>query len=527
MSSGKTNTSYFIPSIADILFLSIFLYLSFYAGRGLLNDADTGWHIRTGEYILDTLSIPHHDIFSFITPPIPWTAHEWLAEVIMAAVHRFSGLTGIALFYSFIISLVYYLTFRMLRNQSGNILFVAAVAVLVISSSPMHWLARPHIFTHIFLIMWYIILDGYQAGKHNHLRLLPLSLLFWVNLHGGFIIGLILLGAYLAGNMIELYLSRDEERTTFRGRAKALATVLFFCIIACLANPRGYHILLFPFNVVANKYLMDHVQEFIAPNFHEPLMIKYLLFILIVLLALSRKRLNAIEILLTIVFLNMALFSIRHVPLFALIVGPIIVRQFALVMKDCQGRFAGFLRRKGEGIAAVDAMGHGAFWPIAGVVIVLIATAAGKINFTFDPKIKPVAAVEFLKREPIRGNMFNNDQIGDYIIYAAGRDYKVFFDGRSDMYGVAHMKEYNKITGFEPGWEKVLEKYHITWVIFDAKSALSRFLLENRDWRLIYADKMANIFVKDIPEYRYLINKYGGVKPLPYDDDNELNKDED
>src|SRR5512137_37026 len=124
MNQDRKSSSYFTPSIADILFLSVFLYLSFYAGRGLLNDADTGWHIRTGEYILDTLSIPRHDIFSFITPPIPWTAHEWLAEVIMAAIHRVSGLTGIALLYSFIISLVYYLTFRLLRNQNGNILFV-------------------------------------------------------------------------------------------------------------------------------------------------------------------------------------------------------------------------------------------------------------------------------------------------------------------------------------------------------------------------------------------------------------------
>jgi hypothetical protein len=132
-----------------------------------------------------------------------------------------------------------------------------------------------------------------------------------------------------------------------------------------------------------------------------------------------------------------------------------------------------------------------------------------------------VAAVEFLKREQIRGNMFDNDEFGDYIIYAASPQYKVFFDGRSDMYGVARMKEYYKISNFEPDWEKVLEKYRISWIIFDAKSELSRFLLVRNDWRLIYADKVANIFVKDIPEYQYLINKYRDVKPLPYDKDDK------
>jgi hypothetical protein len=524
MNQERKSSSHFIPSIADILFLSVFLYLAFSAGRGLLNDADTGWHIRTGQYILKTLSIPRCDIFSFITPPIPWTAHEWLAEVIMALIHRSFGLTGIALFFSFLISLVYYLLFRMLRTYNGNILFVVAVAALVIGSSPMHWLARPHIFTHLFLIIWYIVLDGYQSGKFSRLFILPLSLLLWVNLHGGFITGLILLGIYILGNLFEAYFAHGDERAAARGKTRELGMAAIFCLLACLVNPRGYHILLFPFNVVSNKYLMDHVQEFIAPNFHEPLVAKYMLFLLIGLLALSRRRLNAVEVLLIIVFLNMALFSIRHVPLFALIIAPIIVRQGEAVFGACTGRFASFARKKGEEIAEVDASSHGVTWPTAGVMIVLIFAVTGRIHFGFDPKIKPVAAVEFLNREPIPGKMFNNDQIGGYIIYAANRNYKVFFDGRSDMYGIARMKEYNSISGFEPGWEKIVEKYRITWIIFDAKSTLSRYLLENTGWRLIYADKVANIFVKNIPEYDYLINRYRNVKQLPYDNNEDTAK---
>jgi len=521
MSTEKKGNSFLIPSIADILFLSVFLYLAFYAGKGLLNDSDTAWHIRTGEYILKSLSIPRHDIFSFITPPIPWTAHEWLAEVIMAVIHKSFGLTGIALFFSFLIALVYYLLFRMLRTYNGNILFSVAVAVLAVGSSPMHWLARPHIFTHLFLITWYIVLDGYQSGKFSRLFMLPLSLLLWVNLHGGFIIGLILLGAYIFGNLLEAFFAHGDERAATRGKARELGMAAFFCLLACLANPRGFHILLFPFNVVSNKYLMDHVQEFIAPNFHEPLVVKYLLFLLIGLLAAARKRLSAIELLLIIVFLNMALFSIRHVPLFAMILAPIIVRQGEAVFGSCAGRFACFARKKGEGIASVDSSSRGIAWPAAGVALVLLFAATGRIHFAFDPKIKPVAAVEFLNREPIAGNMFNNDQIGGYIIYAANPNYKVFFDGRSDMYGIARMKEYNKITGFEPGWEQIMEKYGMTWIIFDARSGLSRYLLENSRWRLIYADKVANIFVKNIPEYGYLINRYRGVKALPYDNDDK------
>lgn len=519
----KPLSSYFIPSIAEILFLSVFLGLAFYRGSGLLNDTDTGWHIRAGEYILNTLSIPRHDIFSFITPPIPWTAHEWLAEVIMALIHGSFGLTGIALFFAFMIAMICYLVFRMLRRSDGNILIAILVALLVIASSPMHWLARPHIFTHLFLIISYIILDGYQSGKDNRLYLIPLLELIWVNLHGGFIVGVVLLGIYFIGNIIEGFLAKGDERAIALRKVKALGVVGFFSLIACLVNPRGYHILLFPFDLVSNTYLMDHVQEFIAPNFHEPLIVKYLLYFLITLLALSRTRLNAVELLLVIVFLNMALFSIRHVPLFAMIVAPITVRQATVALGSCKRRLAHLVQRKGGDMAAIDASTRGMTWVVIGLAVVIAAAAAGKVHFDFDPKTKPVAAVEFLKREPIQGNMFNNDQIGGYIIYAVHRDYKVFFDGRSDMYGIAQAKEYNKVVGFEPNWEEILDKYHISWIIFGAKSGLSRFLLQNADWHLIYADRVANIFVRNIPAHRYLIEKYRDVKPFSHEEKDKAN----
>lgn len=75
---------YLIPSISDIIFISVFLYLSLSIGNSLLNDGDTGYHIRAGDYIIENLSIPKKDLFSYHYPPFPWTAHEWLSEVVMA-----------------------------------------------------------------------------------------------------------------------------------------------------------------------------------------------------------------------------------------------------------------------------------------------------------------------------------------------------------------------------------------------------------------------------------------------------------
>jgi len=146
--------------------------------------------------------------------------------------------------------------------------------------------------------------------------------------------------------------------------------------------------------------------------------------------------------------------------------------------------------------------------------LVAVLALQGKIEHNFDENAKPVAAVEFLKKETLYGNMFDNDEFGDYIIYAAWPQYKVFFDGRSDMYGTDIAKEYLRVVRFKHGWEKIIEKYNITWIIYNANSVFSRFLLQNDDWKLIYADKVANIFLKNIPENQRLIEKYSNVEPV-------------
>ena len=91
------------------------------------------------------------------------------------------------------------------------------------------------------------------------------------------------------------------------------------------------------------------------------------------------------------------------------------------------------------------------------------------------------------------------------------------------MYGVDIMKEYLKVVTIKPGWEEVLKKYDVKWIIFDANSALSLFLMERDDWKLIYADKVANIFVKNIPENQYLIKKYPDVELVVDEEEEKMN----
>jgi len=293
-----------------------------------------------------------------------------------------------------------------------------------------------------------------------------------------------------------------------------LGLITVACLLVSLINPYSYHILLFPFNLVSNKFIMDNVVEFLSPNFHTFIAkaFEFIFLLMFTILAVSRVRLNMIEVAMVLLFTHMSFCSQRYIPLFCIIVAPILMRKAQQLLESTDGKIAEFINRRSISISETDASARGYVWPILAIALVIVLAANGKVDYKFNAKTEPVAAVEFLKEENIQGNMFDNDEFGDYIIYAVWPKYKVFFDGRSDMYGVDRLKEYIKVAKVKPGWDEVLKKYNINWIIYNANSSLSLLLMERDDWKLIYADKVANIFVKDIPEYQDLIEKYPDVE---------------
>ena len=511
----NSKTRFWLPSFADIFFCCCFLRLTLSSDSWLLNDADTGYHIRAGEYILHNFIVPRHDIFSYIAPPLPWVAHEWLSETIMALIHKFSGLTGIVIVFAFLIGLAYFLLFAFARALNCNLLLTALLVLLVTISSSLHWLARPHIFSLVLTVVWYAVLDNYQYKATNRLYLLPFLMALWVNLHGGFVVGFVLLAVFFAGNLVDFFFSRDQTRFSAMVACKRIAIVALVCLLASLLNPRGYSILLFPFNVVSNQFVMENVQEFLSPNFHESLPFKYLLLLTLGVLSLSRSGLNIIDFILVLLFSYMSLYSARYIPSFAIIVTPILLRRIQPMLQKFDNRAARIVHERSTNLELTDATTRGHLWPVISFLGVCVLSLNGKIAFKFDEMTKPVAAVEFLNREKLKGNMFNDEEFGDYVIYSAWPQYKVFFDGRSDMYGETWGNQYMKVATLQPDWQKVIDKNGFGWMFLPTGSSLSTMLLENKNWHLIYADKVAEIFVKDIPDNRVLINKYPDVKPSP------------
>jgi len=503
-----------VPSIGNVVFVSIFLVLllGLGSGNGLLYDGDTGYHIRAGEEILKNWQVPDHDIFSAHLPPMKWTAHEWLSEVILATLFKISGLTGIVVFFAVLLAATHWLLYFILTKRSTNLALVTIITFLATATSSSHWLARPHAFSLLFTVAWYYLLDRFQYDNRATLRYLPILMIFWVNLHGGYFFGIVLVFLYLGGNFLSSLFSPPRDSKVYREKIKSLLFCLTFTVMACGINPLGFKILAFPVQMVSNRFLMDRVIEFLSPNFHEALPFEYMLLVTIGALALSRAPLNFIECGLLLMVSHMALYSARYMSLFAVIVAPILLKCGESVLANSTVVVGRFLQTRNRNLMEIDKNVNGYIWPIGTILLVVGLGLAGRLHFTFDEKRFPVAAVRFLDREPVKGNMFNNDEFGDYIIFSAWPRYKVFMDGRSDMYGEKLGAAYLQVANVQPGWKEVLTHYKIGWVIFDTNSPLTTALNGDPDWFPIYTDEVATIFVKKNPHYAALLAKYPAVK---------------
>jgi hypothetical protein len=502
--------------MSTLVFLAVLLPIALSSNQHmLLGDTDTGIHIKAGEVILQTHTVPKYDPFSFHSPPLPWTAYEWLSEVIMALVHWAFGLTGIVMFFAVIIASTYYFLFRMLRKTNSDIFLCTFFVFLVIVSSSLHWLARPHVFSLALTLVYYHVLSNYQYRRQNQLWVLPALMLAWVNLHGGFIVGILLVIVYLGGNWIRLPWMPDGNSITSKDKVPALALALFACVLAALINPYGYHILMRPFEVVSDTFLMDHITEFQSPNFHGTLPFRYLLYLTIGVFAVSTIRVDLIEMGLVLLFTHMALYSVRYIPLFAIIVCPILVRYAALLVENTPGRIVSYYKKRAQNIALIDASLSGYLWITGSLILICAGLWTGKIHFQFDNKANPVAAIAFLKKNHLQGHMFNNETFGDSLIYTAWPQYRVFVDGRSDMYGASRMKEYIDVVFLAPDWDHIFAKYNINWVFETASSPLSVLLLQSDGWRLIYADKVAHIFLRNVSQNEPILRGFGSVNPNP------------
>ena len=462
-------------------------------------DPDLWWHLRTGQWIVETGHVPHSDPFSFTRAGHAWVSHEWLSEVVFYSLWKHGGAAALIVFLAIITTAGFMLLYlRCLSSARGGQKHWAAAATALgaLAAAPSFGV-RPQMFTFALasLLLW-LLERGAEPGKDRPWLLLwiPPLFLLWLNLHAGFALCPALLLAYGVGLIMETAVGS----TPWQEARPALLRVLLL-LLACWAlvplNPSGTQLYRYPFDTLSSAGMRSLIGEWHSPDFHEWLYRPFLLVCLLLLTALasSRPRPKGRVIVPLILTFLAALDAVRHIPIFALVAIPVI----AAALPATSGSLA---------------ISHGRpdssrFRPLFnGAVVVLLAVFAlekwvglARNQDAREAEQFPQKAVTFLRASDQLQRIFVYYDWGGYAIWKLYPQYLVFVDGRADLYGDNLLRQFKTAVELRTGWRDVLDSWEVGAVLLPPSCALAQALLVDAHWHTVFSDSKAIILFRTHP----------------------------
>lgn len=433
-----------------------------------LGDPDQFWHLRAGEYILTHMAVPMADPFSFTMAQRPWTAHEWLYEVIMYLVWRLGQRWGLMILNLMLFGVAMGFVWAWARLRGGG-KFASAVWVAVAVLLMMPFVAfRPQVASYaLFAVFLYLLERG--RDRPAFYWLLPPLMVLWANMHASFVLGLGLV-------FLEVLLAIRDP-----GRLRELGTVGAAVLMAAMVNPHGWHLLVYSMTSASSITMRENITEWASPDFKSPYGIVMALFIFVTSFRVLRsRRIRAGDIILLLVFTYMFLSSARYAP-YLLLWG---------------AAANGFLTPSERAPAAVP-------WWLAAAVAVALAVAVGTLLPPYnlaagvDRREFPVDIVDYLAAHPPDGPLFNDYGWGGYLIWRLWPTTRVFIDGRADLYLEGSVfDDYLKTVRLQVDPQIVLARYGVQWVLVHKQSALARYLAVAPGWVLVKQDEAGSLYRK-------------------------------
>ena len=465
-------------------------------------DTDMYWHLRTGQYILEMHSVPSSDPFSSTMLGKPWVDVHWLSQVILYVTYALSGTAGLALLVAALVVVAFIFVWK---QMDGGVFLRAFILILAAATAGAVWTPRSQMATFVFTALVGYLLYLYKWKYVDHLWLIPVIFIAWVNMHGGYIAGFMLLGTMIVGEAIS-NLVRNAERgirndPEFRNpnsefvswiRLRKLFLITLISGVVLIVNPFTVGTLLLPFKTVNIGALQDFIQEWASPNFHElfqqPMV--WMLLLTLVTIGRSGRRLDITDALTLSLFAYITFIARRNIGLFALICAPILSRHAAAWW--AKSPWSGYRLSRGSPI-------------INGLLLIAIVLAASikviapilpSMQAKAEADILPVGAVNWIAEHRPSGTMFNSYNWGGYLLWRLWPEYPVYVDRRTDVYDDQFLREYLEITLARPGFEAKLDQHGIGFVVIEVDSVLDTFLRRESAWREAYRDKMAVIYVR-------------------------------
>ena len=512
-----------LPDVGDFIFLFVIYLALFVLPNMLFADGSTGWHLVAGDYILTMGAVPYTDLISYTAQDKAWVAYEWFFDAFIALLNNLGGTNLIAVVLVSILGFIFLYIYDRARQANCNIAVASFLVVVAILVSAMHWLARPHLFEYVGLLVFVHFLSLFYRNEIKYKTLFAIlipTMVFWTNSHPSFALGIIVTGIYLTVVAGQFFFSADKEVS---GRARSKSLVLLALIgalsLSTLINPYGIKLHLYILSYLEGQEILKATNEYMSPVFHGGLHATCLeiLFVAFIAGLAMKRRIDTPTLLLCLAFGHASLASVRNMPVFAMVATPVIAY---LLGKDempvaeeaeesensqnCKMPFLSKIANTAKEFDEQEKLCKMHLMPMVVSLVLVIASLNGGslagikiLNSGFDKMSMPVATLDYLKENALlqkRG--FNYDNWGGYISYKLKT--RVFIDDRADFYGHKLYYDYSKVMATGEGWEDTLSSFAVDWILFPKDSDLARSLAKHKDWRLVKSDQASSLFIKKL-----------------------------
>jgi len=481
-------------------------------------DYDFWWHLKSGQIILDERSVPRHDDYSFTARGSEYIDHEWLFEVLQYVVHDLAGAAGVILLKCAVLAATYLLIAGHLLRAGAPPLRLLAIVLLSIAGGRTRFLERPEVYAVLFLVVFYLAADLYRrCGSWKPLMVIPPLTIVWANFHASVILGLLLLGAFAGGLLLERVLARlraSDPEIPLR-RILVISLLALVCLLATGLNPYGYRVLSVPFELTAliDTRLIDNLE------WRQPSVLDYPAFyvcflVTFSLLVSSFRRLCVPDLLFAAFLGYISLKYLRNVGLFCLMMPLLIAEPLARL------RLRPALEK---GLAAA-------------AFALYFFSSFIRTPYPFGAGVAPSAPegiARFTKAAGLRGNMMNSVRFGGYLVWSLYPERRVFQDGRNEVF-LPVMKKTMEASAESGAWERLLREYEIEYALLEYTAELAEVVVVGEsggavrreyhpasfvrfplsEWALVYWDDNGMVFVRRHgPNGRLAAGEYTSVVP--------------
>ena len=458
-------------------------------------DPDFWWHIRIGEWMVQNGRLPSTDIFTYTVSNHVWTDHEYLTEILMWLVYNGTGLVGISIAFGVVTWIGWWFVYRRASNAPFVIIGLG-LALGAVAGNPI-WGPRAQMITFALSSLEMYWIQTYLSGRSRSLSYLPLVMVAWANLHGGWVIAFVWLGVAIAAELIGAVW--DRENTAHLKHVRFLGIIFIASAVAILATPNGLSLVLYPFNTVGSVAQEKLIVEWFSPDFHQRYLWPFEAMILIAIGGFALKRPTLNEFLLTIVAIVLALQSVRNIALFVGAVTPVIINTYGAYWRElAAARRWNFARPARPAFAAVTAV---ALLLISGATALHIA---GDINESEQQTViaqsYPVGAADWLAAHPDQcTRMFNQYGWGGYLVYRfyPQQNRKVFIFGEAALMGDDLLNQYADVQFLQANWSTILRRYDVDCVVYNRALPLTNVLEDGSAWRIAYLDSNSEILIRN------------------------------